>query len=84
MDKLEKLDYEIELQINDAPRAYNNAPIGEILNFSAEGTDVALEILDSAKTKNRTWKNDKEIIEAINTLIVERLGSERERAVAML
>jgi len=79
MDRLETLNYEAELRINKASRAYKNASIREILNFAAKGTHSALEILNSAKTNNKTWITDKEIIEATNALIIECLNSERER-----
>jgi len=75
IDTLQKFDFEVQL----SPEMYGNAPKAEILNFATKGTGVALEILDDHKTRRRVWKNDKEIIEAVHTLIVERLGSERER-----
>lgn len=79
MDRLETLNYEGELRINNAPRVYKNASIREILNFAAKGTHSALEILNSAKTNNKTWKTDEEIIGAINALVIGCLNSERER-----
>lgn len=79
LDKLEILDYEMELLLNNAPLQYQNAPVPEIINFASEGTEIALQILEDSRTRNRTWKDDKEIIEAIRQLVNERLSSQRER-----
>lgn len=80
MDRLEIIDYEFELICNNSPLQYGYAPIEEIIRFASKGTEIALEILDDFKTKNRTWRNDKEIAETIVKLINERLTTQRERS----
>lgn len=79
MDRLEIIDYEFEMQCNNAPIAYDGAPIEEILNFASRGTEIALEILDNPKTRNRTWRTDGEIADSINQSIIQHLTSDRER-----
>jgi len=64
LDRLEIFDYEVELMCNNAPSEYG-ASIEEITTFAAKGTEIALEILQSGKTRNQTWKNDYEIADQI-------------------
>ena len=82
-DKLEILDYEFEMINNDAPSQYMGAPIEEILNFASKGTEIALELLDDIRTKNKTWSNDKSLADTIMRLINERLTTERERQIGL-
>jgi hypothetical protein len=72
LDRLEVLDYEAELVCNNASFDYNGASIDNIIGFASEGTQIALEILDDARTKRKIWKNDKEIATEINQLVNNR------------
>jgi len=78
-ERLETIDYEFELTCNNAPSEYGGAPIEEILEFASIGTEIALEILDNHKTKNKTWENDKDIADAIIQNINKRLTTQRKR-----
>jgi len=82
-ERLETLDYEFELMCNNAPSQYRGAPIEEILRFASKGTEIALQLLDDVKTKNRTWRIDKDLGESIIRLINERLTSPRERELGL-
>lgn len=79
LDKLEVIDYEWELISCNASKQYKNAPIEEILRFASKGTEIALEILNSNKTRNRTWETDRTIVNSINKRIQENLVSDREQ-----
>jgi hypothetical protein len=78
-ERLEIIDYELELARNGAPFAYGLAPIVEILNFASKGTDIALEILDDDKTIYQKWTGDNEIAEHIKKQIEKLLETPRER-----
>ena len=54
LDKLEVTDYEWEMISWNSSKAYDNAPIEEILRFSSKGIEIALEMLNGSKTRNRT------------------------------
>jgi hypothetical protein len=73
LERLEVLDYEVELMCNNAPFAYGGASIHEILQFASKGTAVALKILDDSRTKRKTWKSDRAIAEHIMKLLNESL-----------
>jgi len=79
IDRLEIKDYEFNLITGNAPSAYHGAPVEEILNFASIGTDIALEILKNPKTRDETWKADRQITDSINKVIQKRLISDRER-----
>ncbi|MGD0160454.1 MAG: hypothetical protein ABSB89_09175 [Candidatus Bathyarchaeia archaeon] len=77
-DRLEIKDYEFELGKPEVLSEYN-ASVDEILNFVSRGTDVALELLDDARTKQLSWTNDKELADTLKERIDARLTSENER-----
>lgn len=79
VDKLEIKDYEWELISGNASRAYNNAPINEILRFASKGTEIALNILDDNETRHGTWGTDGKLVNLINKRIQANLISDRER-----
>ncbi|MCJ7635597.1 hypothetical protein MUP77_24805 [Candidatus Bathyarchaeota archaeon] len=79
LDKLEVLDYEWEMISWNSSKDYDNAQIEEIIRFSSKGTEIALEILNSSKTRNKTWETDRTIVDSINKRIQENLVSDRER-----
>jgi hypothetical protein len=78
LDKLEVRDYEFDINKPETLSLYN-ASVGEILNFASKGTEIALQLLEDNKTKQLDWRNDKELVAAINQLIHERLTTENER-----
>ena len=77
-DRLEVKDYEFELGKPEVLSEYN-ASVDEILNFASGGTEVALELLDDGRTKQLSWKSDKELANTIKERIDARLTSENER-----
>ena len=79
LDKMEVLDYEWEMISWDSSKSYDNASIEEILRFASKGTEISLEILNSNKTKNRTWESDRTIVNSINEKVQANLVSDRER-----
>lgn len=79
LDKLEVIDYELELVNCNASKQYSNAPIEEILGFASKGTEIALEMLKCNKTRNKTWGTDRTIVGSINKGIRSNLVSDRER-----
>ena len=83
LDKLETKDYEWELISGNASRQYNNASIEEILRFASKGTEIALEILGSDRTRNGTWGTDEKVVGSINKRIREHLISNRERTLGL-
>lgn len=76
---MQMLDYEFELRNPNTLAIYKASSTEEILNFASKGTEIALEILEDGKTKNQTWKNDKEIAVYLMKLINERLTTQNER-----
>ena len=78
LDKLKVIDYDWELICGNASKQYNNAPIEEILRFASKGTEIALEILGSNKTRNGTWGTDRRIVDSINKRLQENLTTDRE------
>jgi hypothetical protein len=83
LDRVNIIDYEIELKRNNAPSKYDGAPIDEIIRFASKGTEIALEILGDDKTKYQEWIDDNEIAEHIKELIDKRLTTPRERGHAL-
>jgi hypothetical protein len=78
-DSLELIDYEFELlHITNAPTKYN-ASLEEILNFASKGTEIALELLNDDRTKNKIWSTDKNLSETILRLINQRLTTQIEK-----
>ena len=75
---LQVIDYELDIQNSDTQAMYK-ASAAEVLNFASKGTEIALEILEDARTKDRTWKNDNEVAVYIMKLINERLTTQNER-----
>ena len=75
---LQVIDYELDIQNSDTQRMYESS-VTEVLNFASKGTEIALEVLKDARTKNQTWKNDKEIAVNIIKLINECLATQIER-----
>jgi hypothetical protein len=78
LDKLEKRDYQYDLIVGNASSIYN-ASVDTILNFASKGTEIALDLLYDERTKQKTWKNDKEIAIAVERLVNERLVTQNER-----
>jgi hypothetical protein len=78
-DRLSILDYEFDLQHSNCSSEYRGASIPEILRFASEGTDIALEVLSDIKTRNETWKNDREIVDTIQQRVDKQLTTKRER-----
>jgi len=76
---LQVRDYEFDLRNPNTLAMYRASSTEEILNFASKGTEIALEILEDDRTKNRTWTNDKEIAEHIIQSINERLTTQNER-----
>ena len=76
-DKIAMIDYELDLQQSDLS-PYKNASIPEVLRFASEGTNIALEVLSDTKTRKETWKNDKEIAEAIQQRVNAKLTTKKE------
>ena len=77
-DKLEIKDYEFELDKPEVMSDYK-ASVDEILNFASKGTETALELLSDDRTKQLSWKNDKELASTIKQRIDARLVGENER-----
>jgi hypothetical protein len=76
---LQVRDYEFDLRNPNTLAMYRASSTEEILNFASKGTEIALEILEDDRTKNRTWTNDKEIAEHIMRSINEHLTTQNER-----
>jgi hypothetical protein len=72
-------DYEFDLRNPNTLAMYRASSTEEILTSASKGTEIALEILNDDRTRNRTWTNDKEIAERIIRSINERLMTQNER-----
>jgi hypothetical protein len=81
-ERLELFDYEVELMCNNAPFVYGFS-IGDIIRIASIGTQIALEILEDEKTKNKKWENDNEIRDRILSLINSQLKIREEQALGL-
>ncbi len=72
-------DYEFDLRNPSTLAMYRASSTEEILNFASIGTEIALEILNDDRTRNRTWSSDKEIAERVIRYVNERLTTQNER-----
>jgi hypothetical protein len=78
LDKLQIRNYEFDIDKPETLSLYS-ASVEGILNFASKGSEIALELLDDNRTKQQNWRNDKELVTAINQLVYERLTTENER-----
>lgn len=78
-DRLDIYDYEFGFQYSDYLTLYDGASVEEILRFASKGTEIALEILSDTRTKDKTWRNDKEIADFVWKRVNEELTTTRER-----